>query len=795
MFINHHMAVYRHSMTQEIIMRIKKNHAITYLAILLALLLAPVTNAGVLEDVTKRQEGRTMRWSTGEYDTEANRDAYHVMGGETITLAELDGPGEIRHIWFTIAAADRRYPRTLVLRIYWDDSPVPSVESPIGDFFAAGNGMRIPVSTYPIEVTSYGRALNSYWRMPFRKKAKITVEHQGEGRATVFCQCNWVKLKKLPKDTFYFHAQYYQEAAPPPRFQPYPIFNCKGEGHLVGVVLSSQNIMPSWFGEADDRYYIDGELEPSLVGTGLEDYITDAWNLRTYNNLNTGVSICEPKGEDARITLYRWHLNEPVIFRKSLRVEVERRSFITLPNPETGEKITHDFKYRPDNWSSVAYWYHKGVAPRWTELAPVEKRIDPEIWIETTVMATREDKGGMRTSRGLDIRKRGNRTCNMKSMTWLENNGIGGWLEVPFTIKEDGRYSMSVFQSLKKNRGIFKVSLHGPDYEEVLDPRMDFYDPWLAREQNYPENEMYGTWNENKVGIRNLKAGDYYWRFECIGSHPLSYDAKTGRQGYNLALDGISLRKLPIDDLYAWLQQYLKDEEKLFTQRIVDARATVQQLASAIDAYETKHGRYPKSLQTLVKKRQLDAVPRDPWNQEYRYRCPGDFNPDGYDVYSLHGDRRKPTDWIGNWDVAYRKSTAHEGEDMKALKASKGVKSEVKKFSIGGRSGQYRQINFTAQNQVANFKTIREQEPGRTNAALCFLTGPSNGIIQVKISGKNHGDPIDTYSPQPGRKVVYIGARDMPRSKHTMQVKATGKNKQSSGYQAGIDALMLNWIP
>ena len=109
--------------------------------------------ADVLDTVTRQQPGVTRRFSSGLFDPESNQDAYHLAAGQRLVAAELDGPGEIQHIWFTVASADRRWPRALVLRIFWDGSAVPSVETPIGDFFAAGHGMRANVTTTPIEVT------------------------------------------------------------------------------------------------------------------------------------------------------------------------------------------------------------------------------------------------------------------------------------------------------------------------------------------------------------------------------------------------------------------------------------------------------------------------------------------------------------------------------------------------------------------------------------------------------------------------------------------------------------------
>jgi D-arabinan exo alpha-(1,3)/(1,5)-arabinofuranosidase (non-reducing end) len=769
--------------------------SLTFVLLGFCLFLTPLARGNSLDEITRKQEGRSMRWSTGIYDPESNRDAYRLRSGEKLTFCELEGPGEIQHIWFTIAAEDRRYPRSMVLRMYWDDSPTPSVESPMGDFFGAGNGMRVPVSTVPIEVTSYGRALNSYWRMPFNRKARLEIEYQGQGSAWVYCQVDWIKKDSLPPDTYYFHAQYYQESSPPPRFKTYTILDCTGEGNLAGVVLSTQNVFPGWFGEADDRYYIDGEIEPSLIGTGLEDYFTDAWNLRVYNNRNCGVTICEPNAEDSRKSMYRWHLDSKVMFRKSLKVEVERRSYINLKDKKTGEWLEWNFKYRPDYWSSVAYWYHKGIAPRWCELAPLEQRVNPEIWIETSNMVTEPGKGGIKTSdniKGNALRRRGNRTCHQKKMTWMVNREVGTWMEVPFKVDKAGRYSISVFQSLKKDRGIWKVSMRGPGFEEVLDPRMDFFDSWLAMKENYPENEVYSTWHENKVGIHDLQPGDYILRFECVGSNPLSYDPKTQGPGYNLALDAISLRRMPIDDLYAWIDDYLKEEDALFAMRIGQAKKTVTELSVLAESYNSKYGKYPTSLDDLKKMKKGLVLPRDPWNQKYQYEQPGNFNPGSFDVYSWHGNSRDSAQWIGNWKMPYVIEGAIEGEDLKWLRGVSSNNQELSLRSIPPLSGnQQRFVKFEKQGDWAELEAAVTLKAGRYRVALSLAQAADYGIIRFALGGQSLGKPIDCFNQQLVRLTVQAGVVELKAGKPVLRLEAMGKNQQSDGFYAGIDALIL----
>jgi hypothetical protein len=621
-----------------------------------------------LSVITKKQPGRRMRHSSGLFDPESNADSYRIEPGETVVLADLDGPGEIQHIWFTIGAEDRRYPRTLVFRIYWDGSRTPSVEAPLGDFFAAGNGMRANVSTLPIEVTSYGRALNSYWKMPFRQKARLTMTNEGQGRITsCYFYIDWVKLDSLPPDSMYFHARYNQEWPVQP-FSYYKLLEVEGDGQYVGSVISLHSSVGSWFGESDDHFYIDGEEEPSLVGTGYEDYFSDAWNLRLFSNLNAGITIREWNSEDARITGYKWHIQDPIPFNKSLKVEVERRSYVAVTNPRTGETERGDFKYRADFCSSVAFWYQKTVATPWKPFPPVKERLMPEVWAEPRVLAEMPlEQSGLKFSAGLKPRAAANRTGWQKQMFIMENDRVGSWLEIPFEITEAGRYSLSVFPILFKENGIWKLSLKGPALDIVLEPRLDLWDPYLTWKENYPENEVFGTNVERKVGILDLKPGRYSFRFECVGSHPLSFDPKTGRNGYSLRLDALSVRKLPWGDMSEWYRDYLKKEEALFARREAEAKRIVAELAEAVRSFHANFGRYPETLEMLIDRpaefnRQTGReggrwpffkgtrIPLDPWGQRYRYLAPGLHNPDSFDVWSVHGHSRNPDLWIGNWE-------------------------------------------------------------------------------------------------------------------------------------------------
>lgn len=771
------------------------------LSVLCVGLVAPQLRADPLAEVARSIEGKARRASSGLFDPESNMDAWHIGAGQTETLAELNGPGELRHFWFTLFSRDRRYPRTAVLRIYWDDSEVPSVETPFGDFFCAGNGMKAVVTSTPVEVTSYGRSLNCYWRMPFRTKARIEVANEGPYDLGIYWQVDWMELPKAPDDLVYFHARYRQEC-PQQVFKPYVLFDGKGQGHYVGTVFSLQCSYGSWFGESDDRFYIDGETEPSIVGTGNEDYFNDAWNLRLYTNPNLGVTIKEPNGEDCRFTAYRWHIPAPVTFQKSLRVEIERRSYIEDLDLRTGKKTQYDFRYRPDFCSSVAYWYQREIAPRTEPFPPVQERINKEIFVETVDMAD-----VIRCSPGVKAAQRSNRVCNLKKALFIYNSAPGGWFEVPCHVDEAGRYSISVYQCLKKSNGIWKVTLKGPDGDVQLARAMDFYDPYLAWKENRPENFLYGTWFEEKVGLHQLKVGDYTFRFECVGANILARAQDSDEPGYNCILDGISLRRFPWDDLHGLMQKYLVEEEKQISVQLETATNTVKTLAAAIERFRLDTGEYPRELGELTAPPQrlagktghwpyAEVTQADPWGQQYRYACPGIFNPHAFDVYSVHGNSRSARVWIGNWTTPYRWDGAIEAEALKTTTGPKATRVTTQELRLSAppplSAGQLAFAKLSAAGDWLELTLPDTVKAGEQRLSVRLGTSWDYGTVRLSLNGQALGEPVDTFSVRIASKTVDCGVVQLRPSGNVLRLEVVGHNPASKGFAVGIDALRLS---
>jgi hypothetical protein len=525
--------------------------------------------AQTLEALTAPQAGTSMRTSSGNQIDNSDSDKFAI--GESKTIALLKGPGKIAHIWMTPNSMDIRHPRALVLRIYWDGADVPSVEAPLGDFFAVGNGMQATVNSLPVKVSSYGRGYNCYWQMPFAKEARITLTNESDREpASCYYQIDWVRLDERPAVTMYFHARYRQEY-PPEMGEPYTVFLGRGRGHYVGTVLSSQNAIGHWFGEGDDMFWIDGEEQPSLQGTGTEDYFNEAWNMRVHSSLYTGCTVFEPRAPDARVSAYRWHIADPIIFHQSLKFQIERRGFVMNSQ---GEVISPSAS-RPDFWSSVSYWYQDTIATPWCEFPPYKDRVNPEIVLHLPQVI---DK--IKHSERVELQEHPyNRATYTKPWFRVQNDSIGAWIEIPFQVEEAGRYSMSLFQHLRDDNGIWKVIIDGKEVHlagesqiaggyrvsmvnqlppEQINKTLDFYNVYRKNEH---EDYIYGQRRERKIGLFRFEPGVHSLRLVCVGSHPASFHPETGALQYNLSADVLSLRKLPFDNLDAWIERAAAQEE------------------------------------------------------------------------------------------------------------------------------------------------------------------------------------------------------------------------------------------
>ena len=288
-----------------------------------------------------------------------------IEPGQTFIMADIEGMGAVQQIWLT-PLGNWRYS---IIRIYWDDQDTPSVQCPVGDFFAMGWGKYAQLSSLAVCVNP-GSAFNCYWEMPFLKRCRITMTNIADESMVLYYQVNYT-LTKVPEDAAYFHAQF-RRVNPLPYKEVFTILDgIQGYGHYVGTYLAWGVNNTGWWGEGEIKFYMDGDdTFPTICGTGTEDYFCGSYN---FENQETGQyqafttpyaglhQIIRPDGvyqSQMRFGMYRWHIVDPVRFGNNLRVTIQALGWRSYR------------RYLPlqDDIASVAYWYQTLPSPSFPEL-------------------------------------------------------------------------------------------------------------------------------------------------------------------------------------------------------------------------------------------------------------------------------------------------------------------------------------------------------------------------------------------------------------------------------------------
>ena len=297
-----------------------------------------------------------------------------VIKAKTVyTVAEIDGPGSVQHIWMT-PTGNWRYS---ILRFYWDGETTPSVEVPVGDFFGMGWGQYSPLQSLAVCVNP-GSAFNCYWPMPFRKKCRITMENIDDRDMVLYYQVDYV-LTEVPNDAAYFHAQF-RRVNPLPLKTDYTLVDSiKGKGQYVGTYMAWGVHNNGWWGEGEIKFFMDGDTDyPTICGTGTEDYFCGSYDFDTRKKNSAGVEETDYtefstpysglpqviKGDGhyniaQRFGLYRWHITDPIRFEKSLKVTIQALGW------HSGGR------YLPlqDDIASTVFWYQSDPHGAFPKLA------------------------------------------------------------------------------------------------------------------------------------------------------------------------------------------------------------------------------------------------------------------------------------------------------------------------------------------------------------------------------------------------------------------------------------------
>lgn len=345
-----------------------------------------------LRDICKERAGKRKRFSS--YDrTGGNRDFLKISPGEKKIITDVQGPGCITHIWMTMAPLEGQLEeflyRKVVLRLFWDDEVSPSVEVPIGDFFGMGHGITKNYVSAPLQMAPEdGQAMNCFFPMPFDSRAKVEIESNANHSIKFYFYIDYEEYSEPNETMLRFHAKWNRELTKGIDSSEvsnayyefggknitgennYVILDAEGKGHYVGCNLNIHNLRYTndwnWYGEGDDMIFIDGEAwPPTLHGTGMEDYFNTAWcPTQEYNSPYFGLILGGDPNWSGKISAYRYHIEDPVMFSKSIKVTIEHG---------------HD-NHRSDDYSSTAYWYQTEPHREFAEILPVEKRLPlPDI--------------------------------------------------------------------------------------------------------------------------------------------------------------------------------------------------------------------------------------------------------------------------------------------------------------------------------------------------------------------------------------------------------------------------------
>ncbi len=362
-----------------------------------------------LGELARIRNARSRRVSSWDR-TGGNDDRLHIQPGEVVTLADIAGAGCINHIWCTMDCEQEHYLRRLVLRMRWDGEPDPSVDVPIGDFFGIGHALTANFVSLPLQMSpTDGKAFNCFFPMPFAQRAEIEIVSECDVEVLFYYYIDYESHDQIDPDLGRFHAQWRRQnpcdGIPDEGVSNsdwsfggvniggegnYVILEAEGKGHYVGCNLNIHNLREpesgwpeeipwplrmedfrkygeailkcfNWYGEGDDMIFIDGEVwPPSLHGTGTEDYFNTAWCPATpYSAPYHGITIPGGRNWSGKISLYRFHIEDPIRFERSIRVTIEHGHA----------------NRRSDDYSSTAYWYQLEPHKPFPRLPPVEERL------------------------------------------------------------------------------------------------------------------------------------------------------------------------------------------------------------------------------------------------------------------------------------------------------------------------------------------------------------------------------------------------------------------------------------
>lgn len=443
-----------------------------------------------------------------------NKDFFTVSPGNALVLADIKGAGTIRRIFIKVNTDDPAHLRSMLLRFYWDGMRDPCVDCPLGDFFGLGNGRYAPVTSIPI-VAGTGRGMTCYFPMPFRKRAHLVLVNEGRGsEARVHYQIDYTEGQPAPGAGL-FHAHYSQGYLTRTS-DHYMVLHAVGKGKYVGTVLSVVLGENGWFGEGDEKFYVDGEEVASIKGTGLSDYFGCAWGFQKgFNAPYFGTPHAGDLEKGGEFTGYRFHINDPITFEKELFVAFEH-----CGERFSGGRKLFDAAVRGDAYFSVAYWYQNDPHHSYTVIPYVADRISGDLRFtvegeQLGVVDSSEDSVGSMILDGAVLRT-------------FEPGSPGDFVTFEARALANGRHEISGRFLSSTKCGRYQLSVNGTPVGQVH----DFFDNRGGtgmRHEKIVERVV--------LGRLKLSVGKVTLRFEAVDK-----DERSG--GFLFGIDSLTMRPL-----------------------------------------------------------------------------------------------------------------------------------------------------------------------------------------------------------------------------------------------------------
>jgi hypothetical protein len=456
-------------------------------------------------------------------DENSNMDNFNVDPGKTHVVLDAKGPGVVTHIWFTFLSPEPQMwaekgaanHQEMLLRIYYDGNPRPGVEAPLGDFFANCFGKRSEVISLPVCVED-GDSYNCFWRMPFRKSIRIEVVNESDKQIRLlYYNVDWIKKDKIADDTPYFYAQYRQEY-PVEQGKDYLILETEGKGHYVGTVMAVRTRSPAWFGEGDEKIYIDGEKKPSIWGTGTEDYFLSAFGLKKCSTPYFGTPYFDQWGiVGGHTSAYRWHLTDPIVFNNSIKLTMEH--FGWMSEDENPKGVRNSWNQRQDDYSSVAFWYQTGT-PTFSARAPhARERKLPSL--DRVIVLAKDYLDHQHHGPGTAKPQPLYEFYSQPQMAYHPTRVEDAWVELPLEVKAKEPLRLLINATRTPDSGIYQAYLDNVPIGKPIDLYNDKVDNF--------EYHLLDFWPE---------PGKYTFSLQCVGKNAKS-------TGIDLGLESLRLRE------------------------------------------------------------------------------------------------------------------------------------------------------------------------------------------------------------------------------------------------------------